>query len=383
MNVNLNIYAFPLKMALLVFPFVALIIALPLLIVQYRRYGSFLAWRAVVLYSFIYYLITAYFLVILPLPDPAAVAKLVSPRYNLIPFNALRNFLTYTVFRIGDPSTWLAALKQPWFIQPAFNVVLTLPFGVYLRYYFKRPLWQIAGIGFLLSLFFELTQLSGLYGIYPRPYRMFDVDDLILNTTGAFVGGVIAPVLMRAFPTREAMDEKSVAKGQRVTWTRRLVAFILDNGLVWPLVAGLLDLVIRLLGLTNSSWQPVAVWVIALVIVHVLMPLLFHGATLGMLVVRLGIVTVDEGPANVWRLALRAGLLYLVTLQSWRGFLWAFTQIYSYDHQSQSNYILLVGFGVVAAFTIFNFIWNLAMRHHRFFYDVWAGTKLVARPATK
>ena len=30
---------------------------------------------------------------------------------------------------------------------------------------------------FLLSLFFEVTQLTGLYFLYPGSYRLFDVDD--------------------------------------------------------------------------------------------------------------------------------------------------------------------------------------------------------------
>ena len=42
--------------------------------------------------------------------------------------------------------------------------------------------------GFGLSLTVELTQLTGLWGLYPCPYRQFDVDDLILNTTGVALG---------------------------------------------------------------------------------------------------------------------------------------------------------------------------------------------------
>ncbi len=185
----MSAYLFPVKMAVLTFPFLALGLALPFLIVQYRRFGSFQFWRAVVVYSFVFYMLAAYFMVILPLPSRSAVAALTTAKFNLVPFMALREFLHTTVFSPMHPGTWLAAMKQPGFIQPAFNIVLTLPFGVYLRYYFKRPLWQVLMLSFGLSLFFELTQLSGLYGYYPRPYRLFDVDDLILNTSGGVLGG--------------------------------------------------------------------------------------------------------------------------------------------------------------------------------------------------
>lgn len=46
-----------------------------------------------------------------------------------------------------------------------------------------------------LSLAIELTQLTGNWGLYPCPYRNFDVDDLILNTAGVMAGYA----LIRAF----------------------------------------------------------------------------------------------------------------------------------------------------------------------------------------
>ena len=58
---------------------------------------------------------------------------------------------------------------------------MTMPFGVYLRYYFCYHWRKTLQLSFLLSLFFELTQLSGLYFVYPGSYRLFDVDDLIVN----------------------------------------------------------------------------------------------------------------------------------------------------------------------------------------------------------
>lgn len=92
-------------------------------------------------------------------------------------------------------------------IQPLFNIVLTIPFGVYLRYFFKIDFKKTILFSFALSLFFELTQLSGLYGIYPRPYRLFDVDDFLLNTTGGLIGFAFEPLLTFVLPTRASLDQ--------------------------------------------------------------------------------------------------------------------------------------------------------------------------------
>ena len=65
---------------------------------------------------------------------------------------------------------------------------MLFPLGIYLRYYFRQGFLQTVRWGFLVSLSIELLQLSGLLFIYPRPYRLFDVDDLITNTLGAALG---------------------------------------------------------------------------------------------------------------------------------------------------------------------------------------------------
>ena len=46
-----------------------------------------------------------------------------------------------------------------------------------------------------IAIIFELTQLSGLYFIYPRSYRLADVNDLINNTVGGMVGYWLTPLL--------------------------------------------------------------------------------------------------------------------------------------------------------------------------------------------
>ena len=43
-----------------------------------------------------------------------------------------------------------------------------------------------------LTLAVELTQLTGIWGIYPCAYRQFNVDDLMLNSLGLIAGFVLA-----------------------------------------------------------------------------------------------------------------------------------------------------------------------------------------------
>ncbi|WP_390407858.1 VanZ family protein [Lacticaseibacillus jixiensis] len=370
----MSAYLYPVKMAVLTFPILALVLALPFLILQYRRYGSFLWWRAIVVYSFVFYMLAAYFLIILPLPSRSSVAALTTAHYNLVPLTALREFVHTTVFSPLHPSTWLAALKQPGFIQPAFNIVLTIPFGVYLRYYFKRPLWQVWLMALGLSLFFELTQLSGLYGYYPRPYRLFDVDDLILNSSGGLIGGLLAPTLMRAFPTRDEMDAASRQRGQKVSLTRRLVAFIIDNVVLFGIIAGLLSLLARLLGVENLLPGLVLQTILPLFFLHVLVPTFNHGATWGKSLVRIRVVDQAGQPAGFWRLLWRAVLLYGVVLQSVRGFLVMFQEVFSKMHQSELNVALMVLFGVIVGFVVLNFLWELVTRDNHYFYEVWSKT---------
>ncbi|MGX6979614.1 VanZ family protein [Vagococcus elongatus] len=284
----MSAYIEPVKIAIISFPFVALLLSLPILVYHYHKYGIFLKWFAVVIYSFILYLLAAYFLVILPLPDIKQVAQSTLPTYNIQPFAFVREFIAHTVWRPFDLSTYFSALKQPVVIQPLFNVFLTLPFGVYLRYGFKRNLKQTVILSFLLSLFFELTQLSGLYGIYPRPYRLFDVDDLFLNTLGGVIGYWLTPFFRLFFPSdsKIEMTLKDKSKHQ-VTYLRRLVAFIVD----WVLMSWILDLAHSLFGFFFSNNLMTVLFVI---VYYYFVPLtLFKGQTIGKKIVNLKIISED------------------------------------------------------------------------------------------
>ena len=219
------------KVAFLTFPFLAMLITVPYIISQYRKYGSIHSLRTVIVYSFVLYLLTAYFMVILPLPSIESVKNLTRASMQLIPFKFITDIIKTTPFVFNDVSTYLKSLAYSSVYVVLYNIILTIPFGMYLRYYFKKDLKTTIFYSFLLSLFFELTQLSGLYFIYPRSYRLFDVDDLILNTLGGTLGYFISSILFKILPKRDEIDKRSYESGKRITFLRRTIAFIIDLGI--------------------------------------------------------------------------------------------------------------------------------------------------------
>ncbi|MBQ6500829.1 MAG: VanZ family protein [Mogibacterium sp.] len=120
-------------------------------------------------------MLIAYFMVILPLPDRAStVGNTLQDHLNLIPF---RQIWLYWHDRAVNLPAILAYMKSMALWQLLFNILLTVPFGVYMHYYFNKSLKRTILLSFLLSLFYELSQLTALFGIYPGPYRLADVED--------------------------------------------------------------------------------------------------------------------------------------------------------------------------------------------------------------
>ena len=224
----MKVYAVPIKVGLIIFPVIALLLTIPYMIRQYHKYGSIPMLRSVIVYSFVLYLLIAWFMVMLPLPSIDEVSKMTGPWTQLIPFNFIKDIANDIHISLFDVHSWIAALKSSSVYTVLFNFVLTLPFGVYLRYYFNRKWWEVLTMSFMLSLFFEVTQLSCLFGIYPRPYRLFDVDDLIVNTTGGMLGYLVTPLFSKILPSREELDAKAYTKGERVSMPRRLIADLID-----------------------------------------------------------------------------------------------------------------------------------------------------------
>lgn len=228
-------YVNVIKIAIMFFPLVAVVLSIPFLIYHYRKYGSISKFRTIIIFSFFFYLLCCYFLVILPLPSRQVVLNYTKPIYNLKPFYFVPDFIFNANYNMTDLNSYFLILKNSKYAEPLFNVLMLIPFGFYLRYYFKCGFFKTVFYSFLLSLFFELTQLSGLYFFYPRPYRLFDVNDLINNTSGGFIGYIICPLFSSFLPSRDKLDSNDYINGNRVSYGRRFIALLIDYSLIFVL----------------------------------------------------------------------------------------------------------------------------------------------------
>ena len=290
----------------MVFPFLAAALTIPFFIYEYRKFGSLPWLRGLIVYSFIFYLLCALFLTMLPLPTKEAVASLTFNPIQPVPFQFVKDFLNETVLVIGDSSTYLPALKQNVFYQPVFNLLLLVPLGVYLRYYYKRSWKQTIIFSFLLSLFFEITQLTGIYGFYPRSYRLFDVDDLILNTLGGLLGYILTPLLVFSLPKREEIDQKAYDLGTQVSLVRRSVAVLID----W-LILSIVNTAFALVGKYFGGTPHPLNSILFTSIYFMVLPVLFNGQTPGKKVVKIKIVDTSGGRLSLFSLVKRYSLIYV------------------------------------------------------------------------
>ncbi|RFB33345.1 VanZ family protein [Brevibacillus sp. VP] len=310
-------YLVPIQTALFIFLFVAFILTVPYMIFSYRRYGYINKYRVIFLSSFLFYALCAYFLVILPLPNIIDTCSIQSPGtvyYNLRPFSFVQDFLKETNLVWSKPATYLSALRERAFLQAAFNFLLLLPLGVYVRYFFKKG-WKFAlGVGFITSLFFELTQLTALYGFYTCPYRLFDIDDLMLNTTGAVTGFFLAPFLLIMFPPKDQLDQGINLDEKPVGYIHRLLAFLIDSLIVEQLTSLFTALFIKDTSSTNwsnSTFQYPLITFTCFIVYFIGITYLCKGQTIGLWLLRLRLVSTAREKLTIKDIAKRNVTLYI------------------------------------------------------------------------
>lgn len=268
----MNNYIIPIEVGVIIFPIIALLITLPYLIFEYRKYGSISFLKTSIVYSFLLYILIAYLIVILPLPSLEEVNNLSTPIMQLKPFAFINDLIKNCNLDPTNLNSYLNIFKRPAFYTVFFNLLLTIPFGIYLKYYFKCSTSKTVVFTFILSLFFEFTQLTGIYGIYPRPYRLFDVDDLIINTTGGLIGSLLAPLLYHYLPDRNKIDEIAYSKGTRVSPLRKFLSFCFDY---------LFILIISIIVKHYLNWNFELIVIVISMIWFILIPFLTNGNTIG------------------------------------------------------------------------------------------------------
>ncbi len=108
-------YIFPIKTAFILFPILAMFLLIPFLIFNYRKYGYLNKWRSFILYSLLLYLLNAYFLVILPLPqtyDTCSLQPANTQHMQLSPFYFIQEISNHTSAILTKPATYFYLLKR-------------------------------------------------------------------------------------------------------------------------------------------------------------------------------------------------------------------------------------------------------------------------------
>lgn len=222
---------FPALVAILLGVIVGALSFVPFVAVQYRRVGRLTAWQGLLWAGFVVYGLALWTYTLLPLPDTAAIRCLPA---QLRPFNFIDDILDYPAGSAGQ------LVRNPAVMQVALNVMLFVPLGFFVRAIWRRGFLVTTLAGLAMSLMIEVTQHTGVYGVYPCAYRLFDVDDLLANTTGALLGGLLSVAIV---PWLARRDEGAAPLRPRpVTFWRRLLAMFCDVLAVWLLggVAGML-----------------------------------------------------------------------------------------------------------------------------------------------
>ncbi len=356
--------------AIFVFPVLAFFITLPYIIYNYNKFGSILFIRTLLIYLFILYLLSAYFLIIMPLPSISSVARLTT-KVQLVPFDLISNIIRTVHFNYKDISTYVNIFRNPFVYQTIYNFLLTVPFGIFLRYYFKYSFIKTLLFTFLLSLFFEITQLTGLYFIYPNAYRLFDVDDLIVNTLGGIFGFLVTPLVTMMLPTKEELDLKSYIKGTKVSSTKRIVTFIID--IVIIIVFIFLELLID--HLYNLTYNYALYAGISIFIFYNLIPFITNGKTIGYKITNIVITNEDIERCKRYQVLFRNiifSYIYIPLLY----YLYLLFKFINKIANYRYSLLIIIGYiSIVMILSIFILIRNFIL-HKRFLYETISKTKV-------
>jgi glycopeptide antibiotics resistance protein len=190
----------------------AVLLLIPTAAVQYRLDGRLGPLDLAILVTSAIYALAMWTYTLLPMPaDGTFPCK----------GSQLRVLGSLGLIHLPDRGGPLALLREPAFLQIVLNVLLFVPLGYFIRVILHRGVVVATAAGFALSLLVELTQRTGVWNLYSCAYRLFDVDDLIVNTMGATVGSLVSLVVVR----RRRPD---LVLPTTVSFGRRLVGFACD-----------------------------------------------------------------------------------------------------------------------------------------------------------
>ena len=284
--------------ALVAWPFAAALITLPILLVQYRKFNKIVRLRAIYTYLFVLYALGLATFTLYPMPDNAA---LFCQDYHLSPQ------LTPFSFINDIQSEGTRAL-----LQVIMNVLFFVPLGIFARVFFQLRLRTVLLLGFTTSLFIETAQLTGAFHLYPCSYRLFDVDDLLINTLGALLGFALGALIPRQ--VIDKADKETIVSHPGLL--RRLTTYAVDISILYLIIFVIL-IGYRLIT-KDYSTTPFETYGIFLMLAlgQWLLPLIAKGKTLGGMITRTTLDNKVRSPvAKLIFYSVRLGVLILIVAQ--------------------------------------------------------------------
>lgn len=147
--------------------------------------------KRVIFYSFLFYLVH--------------VAQLTTGGIYLPPMELSRYAISIQLVPFKFFTEWLSVYDRlgiGWHLWYAirlsfYNLLMLIPLGMYLPILFRfRNMIKVGFLAALLSLGIETMQLILTYFGFTQ-VRTFNVDDIILNTTGALIGFLFYKILFQ------------------------------------------------------------------------------------------------------------------------------------------------------------------------------------------
>lgn len=169
-------------------------------------------------YAFLLYMMCVIALVFFPLPTMKDATYQSICRLQAIPFHFVSDIVRETPFVWNQPQTYLPAIFDWAVLQVVYNVIMFVPFGMYIRYNFHFNGKKAALSSFLFSCFIEAGQLTGLFFTFSQAYRLCDVDDLITNTFGGIIGYGIIALMEKHIPLLPAIEKFDIAAEARMAF---------------------------------------------------------------------------------------------------------------------------------------------------------------------
>lgn len=199
----------------------ALVLLVPYVAVQYRRRGAIGPGRVVLAFATLVYALALVAYVLLPLPE---VGPDFCQVYGVDPQLRPFQFVADTIREGAE--TPAALVTNPALLGVGFNIMLFVPLGALFRHLTNHSIATTTAVGAALSLLVELTQQTGVWSLFPCAYRIFDVDDLITNTTGALIGAAVVAPLLRSLPGQHIEGPPQAPRP--LTARRRLLGMLCD-----------------------------------------------------------------------------------------------------------------------------------------------------------